>query len=312
MGKVRTISPEEQELKEKEKAAKEAERLAKIEAAKAAGQKNKDKAESVKGKEEVNEGVTGAGVPHRAPVATEEAKSSDEGGERQDPEVKEQEEKKAKKVSKYAAKQKSKKRERSEKYEAAAKLIDKSKLYPVKEALGLLEKTHLAKFDETVEMHINTSQAGLSGQVTLPHGTGKNVRVAILQPAKDAAGAEALLKEIEAGKINFDILVATPDAMPKLAKVARVLGPRGLMPNPKNGTITTNPEAVAKQYAGGQMHYKTESKIPVMHVAVGKLSFGADKLSENIAAMLKAVKSENIKKVTLKSTMSPAVRLLVK
>lgn len=134
-------------------------------------------------------------------------------------------------------------------------------------------------------------------------------RVVILAPGKDAAGTDALLKEIEAGKINFDILIATPDAMPRLAKVARVLGPKGLMPNPKNGTVTPNPEATAEKYAGGHMTFKTEAKAPVLHLAVGKLSFGKDKLEENIKAALKAVDSKNMKKITLKSTMSPAIRL---
>ncbi len=277
MGKVRAINPEEEALKVQEKAAKEAERLAKIEAEKTAGKAKR--------------------TEEKAPIITGET-----DGIRT-------EKKENKKVSKYAAKQASNKRQRSEKYETAAKLIDKSKFYDVKQALTLVEKAHLASFDETVELHINTTAPNLSGQVILPHGTGKNIRVAILQPNKDAAGADLLLKEIEAGKINFDILVATPDAMSRLAKVARILGPRGLMPNPKNGTVSTNPEAVAKQYAGGQMYYKTEPKMAVMHVAVGKLSFGQEKLSENIKAMLKAIKMENIKKVVVKSTMSPAVRL---
>lgn len=287
MGKVRTISPEEQELKAKEAATKEAERLARIEAAKAAGQVKKSPKET---------------------VAEETVKSEMDTIVAQ---TKEGEQKKSSKktVSKYAAKKSAKGRERSENYAAAAKLVDKSKLYSVKEAIGLLDKAHLAKFDETVELHINTTQPGIAGQITLPHGTGKKVRVAILAPSKDQAGADALLKEIEAGKINFDILVATPDAMPKLAKVAKVLGPRGLMPNPKNGTVTPNPEAVAKQYEGGQMHFKTEAKMPLIHTSVGKLSFGEEKLAENIAAFLKAVKMENIKKVVIKSTMSPAIRL---
>ena len=197
---------------------------------------------------------------------------------------------------------------RSENYKKAAALVEKNKVYPLKEALELLDKTHLAKFDETVELHINTNGT-LSGSMTLPHGTGKETRVAILAPSKDAAAADALLKEIESGKINFDVLIATPDAMPKLAKVARVLGPRGLMPNPKSGTVTPKPEEVAKQYAGGHMTFKTEAKAPIIHLAVGKLSFGKDKLVENIQVALKAVEAKNMKKVVIKSTMSPAVNL---
>lgn len=293
MGKVRAISPEEQELKAKELEQKEAARLAAIEAAKAKGQAKK--AAEPKAEEPVAAKTV-------SPAVEPEAEATEEPAEK----------KKAKKTSKYAAKQKSKTRERSENYQKASQLIDKSKLYSTKEALALLDKAHLAKFDETVELHINTTAAGISGQVTLPHGTGKNVRVTILNPNKDPKAADALLKEIESGKISFDILIATPDAMSKLARVAKVLGPKGLMPNPKTGTITTNPEAVAKQYEGGQMYYKTESKTPVMHAAVGKLSFGAEKLNQNIESFLKAVKTENIKSVVVKSTMSPAIRLLVK
>lgn len=197
---------------------------------------------------------------------------------------------------------------RSAKYQKAAALVEKGKVYSLSEALDVLDKAHFANFDETVELHINTN-GSLSGSITLPHGTGKETRVAILAPSKDAAAADALLKEIEAGKINFDVLVATPDAMPRLAKVARILGPRGLMPNPKNGTVTPKPEEVAKQYAGGHMTFKTEAKAPVLHLAVGKISFGKDKLTENIQVALKAVESKNMKKVVVKSTMSPALRI---
>lgn len=201
--------------------------------------------------------------------------------------------------------------ERSAKYKEAASLIEKGKTYPLTQALELLEKTHLAKFDETVELHINTLES-LSGSMNLPHGTGKSTRVAILAPQKEPKAAEELLKNIEAGKIAFDVLIATPDAMPKLAKVARILGPKGLMPNPKAGTVTPNPEAVAKQYEGGHMTFKTEPKAPVLHLSVGKMSFGKDKLTDNITTALKAVQTKNMKKVVIKSTMSPAVRLAVK
>lgn len=276
MGKVRakTLGNEEQELKEKQEA--EARRLAKIEAEKAAGQAKK--------------------VEETAEVASEETPQE---------EVKVEDKPVA---PKKKVQSNTKGRQRSAKYKAAVAQVEKNKQYSLAEALELVEKTHMAKFDETVELHINTT-GSVNGSVTLPHGTGKSTRVAILNPNKDAAGADALLKEIEAGKINFDILVATPDAMPRLAKVARILGPKGLMPNPKNGTVTPNPEAAAEKYAGGHMTFKTEAKAPVLHLAVGKLSFGAGKLTDNIKAALKAVDSKNIKKVFLKSTMSPSVKI---
>ncbi|MDE2025055.1 MAG: 50S ribosomal protein L1 [Patescibacteria group bacterium] len=197
---------------------------------------------------------------------------------------------------------------RSPKYTEVAKLRDKSKLYALSEALEVLEKMKRAKFDETVELHINTIDK-LNGSVVLPHGTGKETKVAILAPTKDAAGAEKLLKDIEAGKIDFDVLIATPDAMPRLAKVARVLGPRGLMPNPKSGTITPKPEEVAQKFKGGQVNFKTEVKANVIHVSVGKMSFGNAKLHENIAAFLGALDNSKIKNVFLKSTMSPSLKL---
>jgi len=181
--------------------------------------------------------------------------------------------------------------------------IDKNKVYSLPEALELLRKVKMTKFDETVELHINTTEAGINGQVKLPHGSGKEVRIAI--------ASDELLSKIEAGKIDFDILIAEPAMMPKLARVAKVLGPKGLMPNPKNGTISENPEEAMKKFQGGQISFKTESKIPVMHLTVGKMSFGSDMLSENIKTIITAVKKDRITQVILKSTMSPAIKLAV-
>lgn len=198
----------------------------------------------------------------------------------------------------------------STQYFALVKQVDAIKTYSLSEALELLEKLQRKNlpagrqgFDETVELHINTVTPGVFGNVTLPHGTGKKTRVAIAN--------DALIAEIEKGIINFDILVAQPEIMGKLAKVAKVLGPRGLMPNPKNGTITQNPEELVKKYEGGQISFKTEAKSPIMHLTVGKMSFGTKKLSENIESMLKAVKKSNIANVTLKSTMSPGIKVKV-
>lgn len=209
--------------------------------------------------------------------------------------------KEAKKPMVKKQKGKGAKKVRSEKYKAVVTLVDKNKTYTLKEALTLLPQLKLAKFDETVELHINTTESGISGTIDLPHGSGKQVRVAIAD--------DAVIESIQAGKIDFDILVATPQMMPKLARVAKILGPKGLMPNPKSGTVTANPEEVAKKFANGQMRYKTEAKNPLMHVSVGKLSFGEAKLSDNIKAMLKAIGTTKMKKVVVKSTMSPAIKL---
>jgi large subunit ribosomal protein L1 len=192
---------------------------------------------------------------------------------------------------------------RSQRYQALVQQIDKVKLYTLNEALKLLEGVKKASFDETVEMHLNTVTPGISGNVTLPYGSGKQTRVAVAN--------DQLIADIEKGIINFDVLVAQPAMMPNLAKVAKILGPKGLMPNPKNQTVTEKPEEVAKKYAGGQISFKTEANNPLMHLVVGKLSFGTAKLQENIEAMFSAIKKSNIKNATLKSTMSPGIKIKI-
>ncbi len=180
-------------------------------------------------------------------------------------------------------------------------LVSKTQKYSLDQAIEALKKFKKSKFDETVELHINTKEKGVNGQVTLPHGTGKTLVIKIAD--------DAIIAEVTKGKINFDILVATPSMMPQLAKVARVLGPRGLMPNPKNGTITDKPEEAVKKLSGGQISYKTESDMPIIHAIVGKVSFEDNKLKDNVITFLSSVGTPNIANVTLKSTMSPAIRL---
>jgi large subunit ribosomal protein L1 len=201
------------------------------------------------------------------------------------------------------------KKQYSVSYKSVVVNRDIQKKYALSDAIVLLIKLQRTKFDETVELHINTAEKSINGNVTLPHGTGKQTKVVIANIATDQKAVEDLIKSIEAGKIDFDILIATPETMPKLAKVARVLGPRGLMPNPKNGTVTTKPDEIASQFAGGQINFKTESKFPLLHLAVGKVSFGEDKLNENIKTAIGAIKIKNMKAIVLKSTMSPAIKL---
>jgi len=165
----------------------------------------------------------------------------------------------------------------------------------------MLSKLKRSTFDETVELHINTIEMGISGNITLPHGTGKQVKVAIAD--------DDLLAKVAAGKIDFDILLANPEMMPKLARVAKILGPKGLMPNPKNGTLVKNPAKAAEEFKQGQINFRTELKAPIMHLMVGKMSFGDKKLTENIQALIEAIKKEKIRNVTLKSTMSPGIKL---
>ncbi len=197
---------------------------------------------------------------------------------------------------------------RSKSYTATAQLIDKTKNYTLSEAVKVLPTLKRAKFDETVELHFTLTEGSMSGSVVLPHGTGKQTRVAIAD-GSDAKAVEDLVKKIEGGTLDFDVLIATPDAMPKLARVARVLGPRGLMPNPKNGTVTPKPQEAAEKYAGGQMNYKSEAKFPLLHVAIGKVSFSEDKILDNAKSLIASLDKKKIKKATLKSTMSPALHL---
>ena len=176
-------------------------------------------------------------------------------------------------------------------------------VYPLKNGLEILRKFKKSNFDETVELHINVKEKGTSGQITLPHGTGKTLRIKVAD--------DATIELIEKGKIDFDVLVATPDMMPKLARVAKVLGPRGLMPNPKNGTISANPAEVVEKLSKGQVSYKTEAAVPVIHMSVGKLSFEDKQLTDNISTVLSSIGGGKINKITLKSTMSPAIGIQI-
>jgi large subunit ribosomal protein L1 len=188
---------------------------------------------------------------------------------------------------------------RSKRHQENSSQVAKKTAYPIGAGIEILRKFKKSNFDETVELHINVKEKGVSGQVTLPHGTGKKLRIKVAD--------DALISQVEQGKIDFDVLVATPDMMPKLAKVARVLGPRGLMPNPKNGTISDKPEQVIEKLSAGQISFKTEAQAPIIHMSVGKLSFKDEQLSENIQLVLNAVGSQKINNVVLKSTMSPAI-----
>jgi large subunit ribosomal protein L1 len=190
---------------------------------------------------------------------------------------------------------------RSRRYRQLRTKIDHVKFYPPAEAVKLLCKIANSKMDETVELHLNTREDKISGLISLPHGTGKKQTIAIAD--------DKLLMQIEKGKINFDVLIATPQMMGKIAKVARILGPKGLMPNPQAGTITDRPEKAKKKLEAGQLRYKTEPKEPLMHLIMGKISFGEKKLLENLAALIKEIRPSRIKKAVLTSTHSPAIKL---
>ena len=192
-------------------------------------------------------------------------------------------------------------RERSRRYKLARSKVDRTTNYPPDQAIELVKKTNIARFDSTVSAHLNLTQEKQSVDVHFPHSTGKQTRVEI--------ATDAVLKNIEAKKIDFDILLASPAQMPKIAKVAKILGPLGLMPNPKNGTITDDPEKRKKELGSGLTRVKSEGKSPLMHVTIGKSSRSDKELLENLQALVSAVGGKQIKKLTLASTMSPGVKV---
>ena len=181
--------------------------------------------------------------------------------------------------------------------------VDPQKKYELKEAVKLLKSTNITKFVSTVTLHLNlvTKDTPTRVELTFPFVAGATKRVAIV--------TDELIKDIEKGKLEFDILVTSPAFMPKLAKYAKVLGPKGLMPSPKAGTVTNDPEKKAKEFAGGKTVVKAEAKFPLMHVTVGKIDQKEEELIANIKALLDGVKLKNVTKATLASTMSPGIKL---
>ena len=219
------------------------------------------------------------------------------------------------------------------KYIESVKLIDRSALYTPSEALELSVKTAKAKFDETVELHVRLgvdprhADQQVRGAVVLPHGTGKTVRVLVFakgEKAKEAeaagadfVGADELVQKIQGENwFDYDVVVATPDMMGVVGRIARILGPKGLMPNPKSGTVTTDVAKAIKDVKAGKVEYRLD-KTNNVHVIIGKKSFGKDKLVENFTTIMDAIvkakpaaaKGQYIKSVTLASTMGPGVRV---
>lgn len=190
---------------------------------------------------------------------------------------------------------------RSAAYQRAKHHIDPVKHYSLTDGLELLRRVSLTRFDPTVELHLTLKDKPFTTEVDLPHATGKMRRVAV-------ADAETVAK-IAAGRIDFDVLLASPAQMPQLVKFAKTLGPRGLMPNPKTGTVVADPLATAQTMASrNSLLLRTEKDAPLIHVVVGKLSHTAEQLFQNISAVLAAV-GDRAHKVVLKTTMSPAVKL---
>ena len=218
------------------------------------------------------------------------------------------------------------------KYTDGAKLIDRANLYTSTEALDLVEKTAKAKFDETVEVHVRLgvdsrhADQQVRGAVVLPNGTGKDVKVAVfakgdLAKAAQDAGADIvgdmdLMQKIQGGWMEFDVCIASPDMMGVVGRLGKVLGPRGLMPSPKAGTVTMDVAKAVQEAKAGKIEYRLE-KSNIIHCPIGKVSFGTDKLLENFNALLDAIikakpeaaKGQYIKSCAVASTMGPGVRI---
>ena len=238
---------------------------------------------------------------------------------------------KPKKIHKPA---RSKLERRGKKFREVAKLIDSSKEYGLKDALALVIKTSPTKFDATVELHINLgvdpkqADQNIRGTVALPAGTGKALRVAVMADADDVAaakkagadiaGIEEVIALLDKETLNFDVLVSTPQQMAKLGKYAKLLGPRGLMPNPKSGTVTVDVAKAVTEAKAGKVEYRVDST-GIVHLGVGKVSFGETKLEQNVEAVMTGIRSAkpaSLKGVFLKSayittTMGPSIRLTI-
>ena len=222
---------------------------------------------------------------------------------------------------------------RGKKYVEAAKTVDRATLYDPEEAIALVKKTAVAKFDETIEAHIRTGCDGrhadqqIRGAVVLPNGTGKTVRVLVfaknakadeaLAAGADYVGAEELIPRIQNdGWLDFDVVVATPDMMGVVGRLGKVLGPKGLMPNPKAGTVTMDVTKAVQDIKAGKIEYRLD-KANIIHVPVGKASFTEEKLQENFDALMAAIvkakpaalKGQYLKSITLSCTMGPGVKI---
>jgi len=218
------------------------------------------------------------------------------------------------------------------KYVDSAKLIDRSNQYEVNEALDLVVKTGKAKFDETVEVHVKLGVDGrhadqqVRGAVVLPNGTGKSVRVLVfakgdkVQAAQEAGaeyiGDEEMIAKINGGWMDFDVVIASPDMMGLVGRLGKVLGPRGLMPNPKAGTVTPDVAKAVTEAKAGKIEYRLD-KTNIIHCPIGKVSFGVEKLQENFDALLNAIvrakpaaaKGQYIRTCSVASTMGPGVKI---
>ncbi|USN96085.1 MAG: 50S ribosomal protein L1 [Candidatus Nomurabacteria bacterium] len=221
---------------------------------------------------------------------------------------------------------------RGKNYRKVAELVEKGKVYSLQDALELATKTNPTKFDASVELHVRLgvdprqADQNIRATVSLPHGTGKTVRVAVFAPESehaaakkagaDVVGDDDFLKQLEKEELNFDILVSTPQYMPKLGKYARLLGPRGLMPNPKSGTVSANVGKAVEEAKAGRVEYRVD-KQAIVHIGIGKVSFGTEKLVQNATAFVDSLKSQKpsslkgsyVKSTSVTTTMGPGIKV---
>ncbi len=222
--------------------------------------------------------------------------------------------------------------QQGKRYQTATKMVDKAKLYEPVEALNILKGMPKGKFDESVEVAIRLgvdprhSDQQIRGAVVLPNGTGRSVKVAVfakgekakeaLEAGADKVGAEDLIEEIQKGWLDFDVAIATPDMMGAVGKLGKVLGPKGLMPNPKTGTVTMDVAKAVRESKAGKIEYRVD-KTGIVHVPIGKVSFAAESLMQNFATLMGVIikakpasaKGTYIKSVVISSTMGPGIRI---
>jgi len=308
------------------------------------------KVKKVKEADVIAEAISEDNVPEvkveKEIVETSKPKAKAKAGKRSPKAIKEVEEKQAKEERKVSpessdeakktpvkvTRTRTKEERAGKKYREVAKLIEKDKHYKLADALELAVKTSTTKFDATVELHVNLgvdprqADQNVRDTVVLPAGTGKTIRVAVLAEDEDAkkaqaagadiAGSDNLLADLEKEKIDFDVLIATPTMMARLGKYARLLGPRGLMPNPKSGTVTKDVEAAVKDSKAGKVEFRVD-QAGIIHLGMGKVSFGADKLTKNAEAIMASVraakpaslKSNYIKAITVTTSMGPGIKV---
>ena len=290
---------------------------------------------------EIEAAIKAAGADTEVVVAREaatakagkrSAKAIEEAEEKQAKEAQKEEDQPAEKPKRAVKPARSRLERRSKNYKEAAKLVEKDKEYSITEAIALALKTSTVKFDASVELHlrlgVDPKQAdqNIRNNVVLPAGTGKTVRVAVfgdeddVKKAKtagaDVAKADEFLQQLDKGEINFDVLIASPKSMAKLGKYAKVLGPKGLMPNPKSGTVATDIAKAVKEAKAGKVEYRVDST-GIVHLSVGKTNFTPEQLKENIDVVLASVKAAKpstikgtyVQSVFLTTTMGPSIKV---